>query len=430
MKTALVWFTTDLRLHDNETLTRAVAANDLVIPVYVLDDRLFGRTSFGTKKTGPFRFRFLMDALRDLHQSLVQAGSGLLLLQGRPETELPRLAAQYKAHAVYAKKQVADEELKLQEEVRIALYKQACSLELFSTSTLYLATDLPFSLRDIPDLFTSFRKKVEKECSVRPALKSPSEINSPVLPAPVYPGPGDFGLEAVQADPRSAFPFQGGERAALQRLNDYVVESGLLSQYKITRNQMLGTDYSSKFSPWLAMGCLSPKTIWHAVRHYEAQHGENDSTYWLRMELMWRDFFRFMMKKHHIAYFLRGGIQGNDSHVAGFDETLFEKWKTGHTGLPLVDACMQELRLTGFMSNRGRQNVASYLVNDLKVDWRYGAAHFEEMLVDYDVCSNWGNWAYIAGVGNDARRDRYFNIDKQQKTYDPDGSFVRTWLDC
>ncbi|WP_370576763.1 FAD-binding domain-containing protein [Pedobacter sp. N36a] len=101
----------------------------------------------------------------------------------------------------------------------------------------------------------------------------------------------------------------------------------------------------------------------------------------------------------------------------------------GTTGVPFIDANMIELKLTGFMSNRGRQNVASYFCNDLCLDWRYGAAYFEQQLIDYDVCNNWGNWAYLAGVGNDPRTNRYFNIDKQSATYDPDLVFQQLWLE-
>jgi deoxyribodipyrimidine photo-lyase len=110
------------------------------------------------------------------------------------------------------------------------------------------------------------------------------------------------------------------------------------------------------------------------------------------------------------------------------DKNLFFKWTDGLTGIPFIDANMRELNLTGFMSNRGRQNVASFLVNDLGIDWRWGAAYFESMLIDYDVCSNWGNWMYIAGVGNDPRENRYFNILRQANNYDPKGDYIRQWI--
>ncbi|MCS7074883.1 MAG: cryptochrome DASH, partial [Bacteroidia bacterium] len=107
---------------------------------------------------------------------------------------------------------------------------------------------------------------------------------------------------------------------------------------------------------------------------------------------------------------------------------VFERWKNAQTGEPWIDANMEELRKTGFLSNRGRQNVASYLVNDLRQPWQWGAEYFEAMLIDYDVCSNWGNWNYIAGVGNDPREDRYFNPKTQAQRYDPDGTFIKLWL--
>ena len=135
-----------------------------------------------------------------------------------------------------------------------------------------------------------------------------------------------------------------------------------------------------------------------------------------------------MMKKYRNKFFLQHGIKGDKDKLQKHDETLFEKWKQGKTGVDFVDANMIELNLTGFMSNRGRQNVASYLCNDLKLDWRYGAAYFEQQLIDYDACSNWGNWAYIAGVGNDPRADRYFNIEKQAQNYDRDKKFRHLWL--
>lgn len=125
-----------------------------------------------------------------------------------------------------------------------------------------------------------------------------------------------------------------------------------------------------------------------------------------------------MMKKHRHQFFLQTGIKSTDSPSQSNNQELLQKWIEGQTNHDFINANMIELKLTGFMSNRGRQNVASYLCHDLKLDWRYGAAYFEQQLIDYDVCSNWGNWAYLAGVGNDPRGDRYFNIDKQANDYD------------
>ncbi|MEM9768946.1 MAG: DASH family cryptochrome, partial [Cyanobacteria bacterium P01_D01_bin.71] len=193
------------------------------------------------------------------------------------------------------------------------------------------------------------------------------------------------------------------------------------------RNGMLGANYSSKFSAWLALGCLSPRRIYQAVQAYEAERVRNDSTYWLVFELLWRDYFRLICLKHGDRVFYPSGLRGLQVDWKQ-DWPRFGAWREGKTGYPLVDANMRELAATGFMSNRGRQNVASFLTKNLGIDWRMGAEWFESLLVDYDVCSNWGNWNYTAGVGNDARGFRYFNIPKQSKDYDPDGAYVKHWL--
>merc|ERR1711994_1166024 len=142
---------------------------------------------------------------------------------------------------------------------------------------------------------------------------------------------------------------------------------------------------------------------------------------------IWRDFFRFVCFKHGNKIFQAGGIRQSDVEWKQ-DLELFDKWRKGTTGVPFIDANMRELSQTGWMSNRGRQNVASFLVKDLKLDWRLGAEWFESMLINHDVCSNYGNWNYAAGVGNDPREDRKFNVIKQSLDYDPDGDFIKIWV--
>jgi deoxyribodipyrimidine photo-lyase len=237
-----------------------------------------------------------------------------------------------------------------------------------------------------------------------------------------------LGLKDTKVDSRAVLDFKGGQTEALNRLQHYFFETKSLSQYKETRNGLVGANYSSKFSAWLALGCISPRYIYQQVKEYEQQHGANESTYWLIFELLWRDYFRFMMKKHRQKFFLQNGIKHNASAVVNTNEKDLKAWIDGKTGVDFVDANMLELKLTGFMSNRGRQNVASFLCNDLKLDWRLGAAYFEQQLIDYDTSSNWGNWAYLAGVGNDPRGQRYFNIAKQADDYDKDGSYRKLWL--
>ena len=428
MKKAIVWFKTDLRLHDNETLVKAMAKSDEIIPVYCFDETQFEETEYGFKKTGSFRAQFLLEAVANLDKNLRALGSGLMVLKGKPEIEIPKVVSLYKVNKLYAKREVTFEEKQTEQLLQIELWKQQCEMITYSTSTLYHAQDLPFSIKDIPDVFSTFRKKVEKDSKIRTIFEKPISISSPELPVAQFPTLEELGLSFSKIDKRAAITFVGGESAALKRMNHYFSETKAISQYKETRNGLIGADYSSKFSAWLALGCLSPREIYFELKKYETQFGANESTYWLVFELLWRDYFRFMMKKYHVKFFQQNGIQNINGNVKKHDSAILKSWIDGTTGIDFVDANMIELKTTGFMSNRGRQNVASYLCNDLKLDWRYGAAYFEQQLIDYDVSSNWGNWAYLAGVGNDPRGNRYFNIDKQAQDYDRDKSYRKLWL--
>ena len=428
MKTAIVWFKTDLRLEDNEALLKAIAHGDTVLPVYCFDDTEFEITKYGYPKTGSFRAQFLLESLSDLDANLRKIGSGLLILKGNPEVEIPKIASQYKAMKVFAKREVAYEEKKMEAKVQEALFKIRCELETLSTSTMYHAEDLPFAIKNIPDVFTQFRRKTELDASIRAVFEKPESIASPEIPELVLPTLEELGLEYTPIDSRAAIQFKGGETEALARLNHYFYETKNLSVYKETRNGMVGEDYSSKFSAWLALGCISPRTIYDQVKKYEEMHEANDSTYWLVFELLWRDFFRFMFKKYQTKFFLYSGIKSDKPNSKSLNEKLLSQWINGATPSDFINANMIELKQTGFMSNRGRQNVASYFCNELNMDWRLGAAYFESQLIDYDACSNWGNWAYLAGVGNDPRKHRYFNIEKQAKDYDKDSVFRDLWL--
>jgi deoxyribodipyrimidine photo-lyase len=428
MKRSIVWFKTDLRLQDNETLVQAIAQSDEIIPVYCFDDSHFTTTEFGFSKTGSFRAQFLFESLIDLDTNLRAIGSGLIIVKGKPELEIVNLAKKHEVNKVFSKKEVAFEEIQTQNLVEKELLKINCELETFDTSTLYHEQDLPFGIKDIPDVFTNFRKRVERESKIRAVFAKPSEINSPKIPSLELPTLADLSLKEIKMDNRAAIQFKGGETEAWKRLTHYFFQTKSLSVYKETRNGLVGPDYSSKFSAWLALGCISARSIYAQIKKYEKEIVSNDSTYWLVFELLWRDYFRFMLIKYGNGFFHKYGISGVKDKEMKFHKYGFNKWVNGETGSDFVDANMLELKLTGFMSNRGRQNVASYLCNNLKLDWRYGAAYFEQQLIDYDVCSNWGNWAYLAGVGNDPRSNRVFNIEKQANDYDKNKVFREQWL--
>ncbi|MDJ0520819.1 MAG: DASH family cryptochrome [Planctomycetota bacterium] len=423
----IVWYRNDLRVDDHEPL-RAALSQGTAVPVYCFDPRQFAETPEGFAKTGPFRTRFLRESVADLRESLRALGGDLVIRHGRPEDVLPALAAELDAAAVHLHAEVTSEETDVERAVTDALTPLGVTVRAFWGATLHHPDDLPFAIADLPEVFTRFRGKVEKRSSVRPPLDAPATLPSlPQIDMGSLPSPAELGAEEREPDPRGVLPFRGGESEARARLEAYLWQDDLLRVYKETRNGMLGADYSSKLSPWLALGCVSPRRVHDEVSRYERERVRNDSTYWLIFELRWRDYFRFICAKHGTRVFQRGGLRRLDLPWRD-DPELFERWRMGTTGYPLVDANMRELAATGFMSNRGRQNVASFLTKNLGLDWRLGASWFESKLVDYDVCSNWGNWNYVAGVGNDARGFRWFHILKQAERYDPDGSYVRHWL--
>lgn len=422
----LVWLRNDLRIRDNITLWKAAQLSGPPYVAFCLDERLFHPTPIGIPRLGPHRFAFLLASLRDLNTTIQKLGGELIFLRGNPQTEIPKLAKKLAVDTVFVSAEVAPYECADENQVEKSLWNNEITLERIWQSTLVSPQDLPFPIHNLPNIFTQFRKLVEKPLVVRQEAPSVKRLAMPPLSTPI---PSIAELipsgQRVVEDLR----FAGGEKAGLARVQDYFWEEDRLKEYKVTRNGLLGDSYSSKLSPWLAIGCISPRTIYFEVRKYEQQRVKNDSTYWLIFELLWRDYFRWVAKKFGSSLFHMQGIKREmpDAPMKQ-DERLFMRWCQGNTGIPFIDANMRELALTGFMSNRGRQNVASFLVKDLGLDWRWGAWWFEYSLLDYDVASNWGNWCYIAGVGNDPRENRYFNIINQAKRYDANGDYVRQWV--
>lgn len=423
MSTAVIWFRNNLRVHDNEALHRG-QKYDHVIPVYVVDPRWFDRTSFGFFKTGEHRARFLIETLENLRYNLQDLGSNLIIRYGKAEDVLSQLSESINAEVIIASKEVTSEEIAIEQAVEAQVKAE---LQFVYDRPLFHREDIPYEPDNIPKVFTNFRKQVEKKSEVLECFEVPSTLSMPdVDNTGDIPSMQDLGLQPISHDDRAVLPFQGGEDAALDRLHCYFWDEDQLKSYKFTRNGLLGADYSSKFSPWLANGSLSPRKIYWEVKAYEQQRKKNISTYWMIFELIWRDFFRYSAIKYADDIFKQGGIQQKERDWR-HDRKDFERWAEGQTGIPFIDANMRELNKTGYMSNRGRQNVASFLSQNLNIDWRMGAEYFESKLIDYDVCSNYGNWMYNATVGQDPR-NRYFNIVKQAHKYDKKGEYVRHWL--
>lgn len=424
MRTLIYWFRNDLRLTDNPAFARACGAADCLLPVYVhAPDE---QTAWGFARVGAARRRFVAQALEDLAAQLAARGSRLLELQGEPAELLPALARACDAAAIHAEAIAAPEE---QQQVA-ALRAAGLAVDEHWQSSLLDPAQLPFPCHELPAVFSAFRNRVER-AGVLPATPQAAPEHLPPLPAAsAQLADQRPPLPAWSADPRSSFPcshgdFHGGERAALGHVQRYFA-SDLPIHYKASRNGLSGTDYSSKFSPWLASGALSPRSIYAALCDHEQVRGASDGSYWLWFELLWRDYFRFLHLQHGRRLYRARGLAAQATPPSHATEA-FARWCQGHTGELLVDAGMHELAATGYLSNRLRQVVASYLIHDLRCDWRAGAAWFEAQLLDYDVYSNQGNWLYIAGRGTDPRGGRRFNPHKQAAEHDPQGTYRALW---
>lgn len=423
----LIWFRNDLRTDDNPLLHLADPAAPLM-GVYFFDPRFYTQTTWGFPRTGSFRAQFLRQTVSSLRESLGQLGIPLVVYHGRPEDVLPELCTRYDIERILVQREWTRDEKRIEDACRQAVPPSVQWTQAYG-QFLFHPSDLPYSdVSAVPEVFTEFRKACERKSEVQRPVPPPAPHNPPRidLPDTRIPSLADLGLEEPVADPRSAFPFAGGEQTGMQRLKSYFWETRALSTYKKTRNGLLGTEYSSKFSPWLAAGALSPRRIYWEVRAYESKIHSSEDTYWMIFELIWRDYFKYVSLKHGDAIFRLGGIL-NREYDWGSHPGILKEWMEGRTREPFVNANMRELAATGWISNRGRQNVASYWAKQLKQDWRIGASWFESQLLDYDVHSNWGNWMYNSGVGNDPR-DRIFNIRRQAEQYDSSGKYQRLWL--
>ncbi|WP_268798490.1 DASH family cryptochrome [Pseudomonas huanghezhanensis] len=421
MSTLIYWFRQDLRLADNPAFTLACEQAHTLLPVYCTPTQ--ASTAWGFQRVGCHREYFEKTAVRALADQLSARGSALMQIEGDPIEQLLVLAQRFGAEKIICERIAAPEEDAQVEALRSA----GLTVEDHWQSSVFSLEALPMSVDQLPDVFSSFRRLIEKaHTQARPIVPVPTTIPAPpqgLVAAPISP------LVLPDLDPRSAFPYQtpafsGGENAAQAHLHQYF-ERRLANSYKATRNNLSAVDDSTKFSAWLAQGALSAPQIDQALKRFEAAQGANDSTYWIFFELLWRDYFRFLHLKYGRLLYRPSGLIGSD--LPHHNAQGFERWCRGETGEALVDAGMRELAATGYLSNRMRQIVASYLIHDLKCDWRAGAAWFEAQLVDYDVYSNQGNWLYIAGFGTDPRGGRRFNTVKQASDHDADGVYRRLW---
>ncbi|KAF6840157.1 cryptochrome DASH [Colletotrichum musicola] len=501
----------DLRVADNPIFHHLATTPDHgfthVLPVYVFPAHqieLSGLIRDGSKspypearseigqfwRCGPHRAKFTAQSVWNLKESLEHVGSGLSLRAGMFGDVVNDLLKgfadkQQKVGAVWMTAEEAVEERRDEKAVSNACSQHGVGFKTWSDEKYFVDDrDLDFkSPNDLADVFTAFRKTQEPlSARPRPALAKPERGSIPPVPeSSVVPPqrapfhiPATYGeLEADLLKPltspytdnlkfpdnaKSVHPFHGGEDDATKRLR-HLITSGAMSKYKETRNGLIGVDFSTKLSAYLALGCLTSRQIhWALVKYEKGEEeafkdapgygkGENDGTTAVRFELLWRDYMRLCTRKFRQKLFRVTGFKedetpkwktANKEHVVANDnlgaavndvQKILKRFLEGTTGMGFIDASQRELLHTGYTSNRARQNVASFLTKHLGIDWRYGAEWYEYLLVDYDVSSNWSNWQYVAGVGNDPRgENRIFNPVKQGFDYDPEGKYVKTWV--
>lgn len=421
MNRVIYWFRNDLRLSDSPAFSAACNAASELIPVYV--HRPVQESSpWGFPRVSAQRRAFTDSSVQALDVECRAQHSQLLQLHGEATSVLAELARQTQADSIICETIAAPEE---QAEVA-RLRSLGVSVHEHWQSTLLDPASLPFDAKDMPDMFTQFRRQVETAgLYSRQALSAPTEL--PCFPA----------VKALDAYPSNLTwdKVNAGYQTGLDHL-DYYFSGEYPHTYKQTRNQLMGDHFSTNFSGWLALGSLSAPLIAERLKHYAETRGANDGTYWIWFELLWRDYFRFLHLKYGRRLYARSGLSSggrSPNHRAPgaengiFDPNIFASWTQGQTKNSLVNAGMNELRATGKLSNRMRQIVASYLIYDLKQDWRAGAAWFEAQLLDYDVYSNQGNWLYIAGLGTDPRGGRQMNLEKQALEHDPHGFYRKQW---
>ncbi|MHC4809058.1 MAG: DASH family cryptochrome [Planctomycetota bacterium] len=431
----MVWFRDDLRTVDQPALAAAAAAGP-VTAVAVLDPAEYAPGPDGHPRQGAAHARFRLESLADLGRRLADLGGRLHVRVGDPVAIVPAIAAEVGARAVHLGGQPCPEERRQERAVAraIAERRPACRVEIHETAGVLPAGSMADADPRCLRVFARFREAIREHLEAAVPVDAPRRIvpgpapsGSDVLPSPDAAGLAALGLEPLPDDPRADLRFIGGETAGLARIESWIFEGDHLRSYRQTRDGLVGDAYSSKFSPWLAHGCLGPRTVLEAVRRYERQRTRNDSTQWLAMEVLWREFFRHVARRAGGRLFRAGGLRGLPIALDR-DETRCDAWRHGRTGVPLVDASMRQLAATGFLSNRGRQVAASFLVVNLGIDWRMGAAWFQSRLVDHDAASNWGNWAAVAGVGTGRREFSWFDPWWQGRRYDPDAAHARRWL--
>jgi deoxyribodipyrimidine photo-lyase len=405
MRTAIVLFTRDLRVHDNLALSAAARTAERILPLFVFDDAILG-SAFAR----PNRVAFLLDALDDLDASLTLRGARLVVRSGDVVAEMLALAREVEAEAVFVAEDASGYAQRRQRSLEHACRGDRIALRATPGVTVAPLLSLETSSGGHYSVFTPFYRAWSR-APRRPVEPAPRRLS---MPAGVSRGrlPGLSSL--VGGSPSPELP-PGGETAGRRRLSAWL--RSCAAGYGAGHDDP-AADATSRLSPYLHFGCISPLEV--ALRA-----GEVAGAAPFVRQLAWRDFF-------HQLLAARPGTAHEDMRPRGrrwsSDSDGLEAWKSGETGYPIVDAGMRQLLREGYMHNRARLITASFLVHDLRVDWRAGARHFFDWLVDGDVANNVGNWQWVAGTGANPRPGRAFNPLRQARRFDPGGTYVRRYV--
>lgn len=418
------WFRRDLRLTDNTALLAALRSGQRVITVFVFDPAILDSANVGAA-----RMAFLLDALASLRTAIHETGGRLLFYRGDPRQVLPRLAQETDASAVYCNRDYTPYAQQRDDAVAAALgvpLHRHHDAVIMAPGTVLTNNGDPYSV------YTPFKKKW------RSLSQASDHTYETELPGVLYqiqhidahdlPTLADLGFGGTHSIPASR------EDMAQGRLRDFL--DGPVYRYNEGRNALTlhpfdGTGATSQLSPYFRMGMLSPRQAlsWARAAYKRATDdaGRESVTAWVD-ELIWREFYTHIMA--HFPQVYRGNFRDEyDNLEWDHNPAALAAWKNGETGYPIVDAAMRQLQATGWMPNRARMIVASFLTKDLLIDWREGERHFMQHLVDGDPAANNGGWQWAAGTGTDAQPYfRIFNPTTQGERYDPDGRYIREWV--
>ncbi|MFF9352182.1 cryptochrome/photolyase family protein [Streptomyces sp. NPDC014734] len=406
MSVSVALFTSDLRLHDNPVLRAAGRDTDAVVPLFVRD-RGIRRAGFDA----PNRRAFLADCLQDLDAGLRRRGGRLIVRDGDVVGAARAVVTETGAGDLHVAAGVSDYAVRREERLRRALAAVGCTLHVHDAVVTALAPGrvVPAG-RDHFAVFTPYFRRWEAE-EIRGTLPAPRTVR---LPEGVAGGPVPERGEVTGVSPGLA---PGGESAGRRLLSSWL--NGPMADYESGHDDLAG-DATSRLSPYLHFGCLSAAEVVHRARH----RGGPGAEAFVR-QLAWRDF-------HHQVLAARPDAARADYRPRGdrwrSDEDEIAAWRAGRTGYPLVDAGMRQLAHEGWMHNRARMLTASFLTKTLYADWRVGAAHFLDLLVDGDLANNQLNWQWMAGTGTDTRPNRVLNPVVQGRRFDPRGAYVRRWV--